>query len=436
MHFWIGLIGILLYVASMWVSGIMEGLMLSATNEAGTALKYSNFVTVTQAKHILLLFRAIGGSFYLLGFILCAVNIFMTIRIGKPENVSLQVPLLPSEKNTQNKGIFLLFRRDPIHYVFGVIFFLILWFFLPKGLDLGCLLLAILLAAQAIWAFSRAPSQWADFYDSVERNWIVFTILVFISVSIGGAVQIIPTVIAQKGQYVSERRQVLFTPLELAGRDIYIAEGCYNCHSQMIRMLPGDIMRYGKSYLKDAEGKPLKGGYSRLGESIYNHPFQWGSKRTGPDLAREGGGVRSNLWHYNHLIDPRSTSEGSVMPSYHWLLDERTDYKALPQKIKVLASLGVPYPPMDKNSIEQGAMDQAFIIARGLVNDNVILPKDLENLEDENSITAYLANRQVIALIAYLQKLGAYQNINKPQKTPPSLANPDSKHQDPSPQSY
>ena len=130
----------------------------------------------------------------------------------------------------------------------------------------------------------------------------------------------------------------------------------------MIRMHKGDILRYGD--------------YSRIGESIYNHPFQWGSKRTGPDLAREGG-LRSDGWHYNHMIDPRSTSEGSIMPSYHWMADKKTDFKALPAKIATLRKLGVPYDAMNKHEIEQGSREQALQIAQGLVASEVALPKDI-----------------------------------------------------------
>ena len=126
----------------------------------------------------------------------------------------------------------------------------------------------------------------------------------------------------------SQWTQQPYSPLEQEGRDIYIREGCYNCHSQMIRPFRAETLRYGE--------------YSRLEEFIYDHPYQWGSKRTGPDLHRVGVKY-PNLWHYQHMIDPRSTSPGSNMPPYPWLKTARVDYRKTPRKLHVLRSLGVPY---------------------------------------------------------------------------------------------
>ena len=240
MHFWIGTVGILLYVASMWASGIMEGLMLSATNEAGTQLQHPNFISVIQAKHVLLLFRGIGGLLYLSGFIMCAINVFKTASIGEPTESTAIVPTDKHPDTDTARGLRLIFRNDPVTYILWIITFIILWIFLPDGMDIGALVIALGLSCQAIWVFRKNTRKWADLYESLEKNWIPFTILVFLAAALGGAVQIIPTVLAQKGKYVEERRQQLYTPLELAGRDLYISEGCYNCHSQMIRMLEGD----------------------------------------------------------------------------------------------------------------------------------------------------------------------------------------------------
>lgn len=435
MHFWIGTVGILLYVASMWAAGIMEGLMLSATNPDGTTLKYPIFSNVVDAKAWLGIFRGIGGVLYLTGFIMLTINIFKTAKMGKVVDATAEVPAQAPPEKDSARGFGLVFRNDPITYTFWVIIFVILWIFLPRGMDIGALIIALGLSTQAIWVFTRKKDRWAELYDSLEKNWVPFTILVFIAAALGGAVQIIPTVIAQKGEHVEERIQKLYTPLELAGRDIYITEGCYNCHSQMIRMHKGDILRYGD--------------YSRIGESIYNHPFQWGSKRTGPDLAREGG-LRSDGWHYNHMIDPRSTSEGSIMPSYHWMADQKTDFKALPAKIAALRKLGVPYDAMNKHEIEQGSREQALEIAKGLVASEVALPKDiaefveteLTKLEDAGKgddkaatdkvlqeATNRLSERQIVSMIAYLQKLGAYDEVNKGEnKEVPAIIDPDKKH--------
>jgi len=197
-------------------------------------------------------------------------------------------------------------------------------------------------------------------------------------VAIGGAIQIIPTVTVNRAANIEDHLQTLYTPLELAGRDIYVSEGCYNCHSQMIRTLVPDVLRYGD--------------YSRLGESIYDHPFQWGSKRTGPDLAREAN-RRPASWHYQHFLDPRSTSPGSNMPAYPWLFDDKADIKALPGKIRTMVTLGVPYKPMTRDEIEQGALEQGMKIATELKSTD-------PNVE---------ADTKVIALIAYLQSLGRFE---------------------------
>jgi len=399
MHFWLGTVGILLYVASMWASGIMEGLMMSATNDA-------------------------GGLCYLTGFIMLGINIWKTARMGVATEVSIEVPAkAPADKDSVSTFA-LLFRNEPVTYIFWALIFLLLWIFLPKGMDFGALIIIILLSAQAVWVFRKNSGQWAKLYESLEKNWVPFTILVFISAAIGGAIQIIPTVISQKGKYVEERIQQLYTPLELAGRDIYVSEGCYNCHSQMIRMLPGDIMRYGD--------------YSRIGESIYNHPYQWGSKRTGPDLAREGG-LRPDKWHYDHLMNPRDTTKGSLMPNYYFLADKETDIEILPTKIGVLATLGVPYEKMTAEVITQKAKEQALAIAKGLVKAQVQLPPDIDerfeqNKISENDVIGELAERKIIAVIAYLQKLGAYDEVKKPGEERNVLTDPDIKHKNIAPQ--
>jgi cytochrome c oxidase cbb3-type subunit I/II len=194
-------------------------------------------------------------------------------------------------------------------------------------------------------------------------------------VAVGGLIQIIPTVTMNTAANVEDRRQIPWTPLELAGRDIYVREGCYLCHSQMIRTLVPDVLRYGD--------------YSRLGESIYDHPFQWGSKRNGPDLAREGGKY-PHSWHFDHLLNPRSISEGSIMPNYPWLFDHDTDVGALKNKIDVLRQLGVPYPVWSAAGISAAATNQEQQIARDLrAQQRLVSP-----------------GREIVALIAYLQKLG------------------------------
>ena len=211
---------------------------------------------------------------------------------------------------------------------------------------------------------------------------------------------------------VEDRLQVMYTPLELAGRDIFVSEGCYNCHSQMIRMLKPDVMRYGD--------------YSRLGESIYDHPFQWGSKRTGPDLAREGALRPDPKWHFGHMINPRDLSKDSRMPSYSWLLRKKTNIDALPSKIAVQRRVGVPYEAMTDDVIKDKARVQAIGIAKVLVEGNnpVSIPPDAKGWEpqSEDEAKKYLADKQIVALIAYLTKLGTYEDV--PAKEKSRLINP------------
>jgi cytochrome c oxidase cbb3-type subunit I/II len=172
----------------------------------------------------------------------------------------------------------------------------------------------------------------------------------------------------------------------------------------MIRLLETDYVRYGD--------------YSRLGESLYDHPFQWGSKRTGPDLAREGGdvgdgsdvmrqGIRDNFWHYRHFMNPRDIDVKSNMPSYSSLASQETDFKALPEKIRVQSLLNIPYPTMTPDAIEQHAQDQALEISKSIVNQNPFIPWASDDMSRQE-IEATLAQKEIVALIAYMQKLGVY----------------------------
>jgi cytochrome c oxidase cbb3-type subunit I/II len=176
--------------------------------------------------------------------------------------------------------------------------------------------------------------------------------------------------------------------LELEGRDLYIREGCYNCHSQMIRPLRFETARYGE--------------YSKSGEFVYDHPFQWGSKRTGPDLAREGG-LRSNYWHYQHMIRPKDVSQGSIMPAYIWMKENELDVSLIRNKINAMRTLGVPYKKGYENQALKDLENQATLIATDIVNN---LPKEvLKNLNKDNEINK-LKKKEIIALVAYLQRLG------------------------------
>jgi cytochrome c oxidase cbb3-type subunit I/II len=306
---------------------------------------------------------------------------------------------------------------------------MILWFFLPPHADKAALLVAVLLAVQAVRAFRRKGHAWDQWHESLLRNYLPFTLLIFIAVAIGGGVQIVPALLVNRAKNIEGRLQELYTPLELAGRDLYVSEGCYNCHSQMIRTLMPDVMRYGRAGVKD--------DFSHLGESLYDHPYQWGSKRTGPDLAREGGpliagsahvrsGKRDNKWHWFHFMNPRWANEDSNMPPYPWLYEKKTDFKSLPSKIAVQSRLGVPYPAWTKDEIDQQAREQGMAIARSLFEGNQPVGYEPMKGKSTEELVRHFSESQVVAMIAYIQKVGAYQVIIKDGLPTPTPLDPDS----------
>jgi cytochrome c oxidase cbb3-type subunit I/II len=208
-----------------------------------------------------------------------------------------------------------------------------------------------------------------------ERLPLKFTILVIAAVAVASLFEIIPTFLIRSNVPTIASVHP-YTPLELAGRDIYLAEGCYNCHSQMIRPIIAETKRYGE--------------YSKPGEFVYDHPFQWGSRRIGPDLAREGG-KQSNLWHVLHFNNPAQVTPGSIMPRYPWLLADKLDFSSIPVRIKAMQALGVPYSQKERETSVDDARAQANDISAKIVQQGG--PKGLED-------------KQVVALIAYLQRMG------------------------------
>ena len=183
-----------------------------------------------------------------------------------------------------------------------------------------------------------------------------------------------------------------YSPLELEGRDIYIKEGCYNCHSQLVRPLRFETARFGE--------------YSKAGEFVYDHPFQWGSKRTGPDLAREGGNIKikkSNFWHYQHMIRPKDVSKGSIMPAYTWLKENDLDLTTISAKINAMRTLGVPYKKGYENKALSDLKKQAHEIASDIIKNQ---PAEILKNIDIKLETQKLEQKEIIALIAYLQRLG------------------------------
>lgn len=225
----------------------------------------------------------------------------------------------------------------------------------------------------------------------LERKPVKFAIYTTLAILVGGVVQILPTIFV-KSNIPTIAAVKPYTPLELQGRDIYIREGCVSCHSQLIRPFRSEVERYGD--------------YSKSGEYVYDHPFLWGSKRTGPDLHREGvtgkpfNGGRPDVWHFNHMYDPQSISAGSLMPRYQWLIHDKLDNSLLQKKMQAMVTLGVPYTPEEIANAPQTLEAQAKKIEASLMKDSDI-QKSFGN-ETANP----LKDREIIALIAYLQRLG------------------------------
>lgn len=223
-----------------------------------------------------------------------------------------------------------------------------------------------------------------DGHDTYKHRWLerlplTFTVLTVVAILIGGLVEIIPLYLV-KANVPTIATVMPYTPLELEGRDLYIREGCVSCHSQMIRPFRSETARYGD--------------YSKPGEFVFDHPFLWGSKRTGPDLAREGAQGRNHAWHFLHMENPQSTSPGSIMPDYPWLLANRLNTKSTRRKISVMRKLGVPYPDFYEDIALTRLDQQAEKIAGEL---RTQLPDRIDDIH---------ADREIIALIAYLQRLG------------------------------
>ena len=231
------------------------------------------------------------------------------------------------------------------------------------------------------------------YHTWLERRPVKLTIFATIAILIGGMVQIIPSLMVD--DYVPVISSVKpYTPLELEGRDIYIREGCVGCHSQMIRPFRSEVERYGE--------------YSKAGEYVYDHPFLWGSKRTGPDLMRVGGKYSDN-WHINHFYDPQSTSSGSIMPSYKWLIKNELDKSDTEAKMNAMISLGVPYTQEEIDRAQEWMTEQGTQIEKSLYNDPDFAKTyeaDKQYAQENNLPFVEMRNREVVAIISYLQRLG------------------------------
>lgn len=315
-HFWIGTLGIILYAVPLYWAGIMQSLMWKEFTPEGQ-LKWQFMDTVTKMMPYYA-GRAIGGALFLVGALVMCYNLIKTVKAGS---------FLANEEAE-----------------------------------------AMPLAA------TYKPHHKDHWHRWIERKPVQLMILSLVVVLIGGVIEIIPTFLV-KSNIPTISSVKPYTPLELQGRDIYVREGCYTCHSQMVRPFRDETSRYGE--------------YSKAGEFVYDHPFQWGSKRTGPDLARLGGKYPDS-WHYNHMLDPTSMSPGSIMPAYPWLLDDKVDVASTVGKIKAMQKLGVPYPKGYEKIAASDMQKQAEEIAENLAKDGIQIMPD----------------KEMVALIAYLQKLG------------------------------
>lgn len=345
-HFWLGTLGIIFYVIPMYISGITQSLMLKEFNLDGT-LKWKSWVDTINAIRPYFLLRIIGGFLYISGFFLMIVNIIATIKNKKiiDNELAEAFPLsLMIKKQKKNKE---------------------------------------------------------EFHSWLEHLPFYFSILAFLVLSIGGIVEIFPTILLKSN--IPEISSVQpYTPLELEGRDLYIREGCNACHSQMIRPFRDEVARFSGSWTVKE--------YSKAGEFVYDRPFLWGSKRTGPDLQRQGG-KNPNSWHFKHIYNPRSTSPGSIMPRYPWLIYNKLDNSHTLQKINLLKNKFSGYTDYKKfitqKDIEESMYKQQKFIVSQIYSESNDIKKEFDNtLNRKNSNFIPLENREIIALIAYLQRLG------------------------------
>lgn len=258
--------------------------------------------------------------------------------------------------------------------------------------------------APALERISKGRLRGETFHTWLERKPVQLTILATIAILIGGIVQIVPTILV-KSNIPTISSVKPYTPLELEGRDLYIREGCVGCHSQMIRPFRSEVERYGE--------------YSKAGEYVYDHPFLWGSKRTGPDLLRVGGKYSDN-WHFNHMWDPQSTSSGSIMPAYQWLIRNEHDRSDIQKKMEAMVKLGVPYTDEDIAGAFEHMDTQAAKIQENLHSDPDFVNSyeaDKKYAQENGMRFVEMKDREIVALIAYLQRLGTDIKIKNSDET-------------------
>lgn len=316
-QFWLGTIGLVLYYLSMWSAGITQGSMWRAM-DGNNHLTYPNFVETVVRIVPLYWVRAVGGTMVLISFLIMIYNFYKTIALA-PKNQGEDFQSAASLKNT-------------LHHM-------------------------------------------GEGHRKLEGMPLIFTVLSLLAILVGSAIEIIPTLLSHK--YLLTQTKVRpYSPLELTGRDIYIKEGCFVCHSQLIRPEISEEIRYGKPTVAE--------------EYVYDRPFQWGSRRIGPDIARVGGKY-PNMWHYRHMWDPREVTPNSLMPVYTWLFNRKIDYSTIDNKMRVLKSLGTPYSDEEILNAKETAKAEARVIALDLA---------------QSQVDISVENKEIVALIAYLQRLG------------------------------
>ena len=318
-HFWLGTLGIVIYALPMYVSGVVQSLMWKEFNPDGF-LTYQNFLETTTKILPMYMMRAVGGGLYLVGVFIMVYNLLKTAAAGK---------FVPNEE---------------------------------------------VMVAPRI-KVAHTDGYW---HHALESKPVLFTTLALIAILIGGIIELVPTFLI-KSNVPTITSVKPYTPLEIHGRDIYIREGCVNCHSQLIRPFRSEVLRY----------DPKNGEYSKSGEYVYDHPFLWGSKRTGPDLHRIGGKY-ADSWHYRHMLTPQEVSTGSIMPAYPWLYEQLIDKSLTAGKIKALRTVGVPYSDGYEEVANEELDKQALKIAASLKTEGYETQPEAE----------------IVALIAYLQRLG------------------------------
>ncbi|MEZ6016497.1 MAG: cytochrome-c oxidase, cbb3-type subunit I [Planctomycetota bacterium] len=349
MHFWTATIGILLYVISMYVAGVTQGLMWRALTPEGQ-LAYPDFIETTMRIIPFYGLRAIGGLLFLGGALIGAYNLLKTWG-ARPKVYAVEMHEAPALVGTY-----------------------------PQEPRPATSLVAVTETAKKIDVFSTF---W--WHRRWERLPLRFSIWVGVAVIVASLFEIIPTfVIRSNIPTIASVKP--YTPLELCGRDLYVSEGCYNCHSQMIRPMLAEKQRYGE--------------FSKAGEFVYDHPFQWGSRRIGPDLAREGG-KQSHQWHVLHFEDPQQVTPDSIMPVYAHLMKRKLDYTSIPVRMRAMQTLGVPYSDAEVAS----AVDDARAQARK-ITDEFIVQNGGQPYVTPSGQAIDLAESRVVALIAYLQRMG------------------------------